>query len=129
MLHFIQTCGFFGWPLTLVALVEVGLALRLAGRFIRGAAAGPETAGRINTILFWGFVAAVMGFLGQAVGIYNAMRVIATAEAVAPNLVAQGFAESFTTTVFGLTILLMATLVWLGLRAWNGRVQRELQAA
>ena len=123
MLHFIKICGFFGWPLVLLTLTIAVLTVMTAVRLAAGAgAAGPGTARRINTILFWGVMATVMGFLGQCMGIYNSMQVIMRAEAIAPNLVAQGFAESFTTTLFGLTLLLFSGLAWVALRTWHGRL-------
>jgi biopolymer transport protein ExbB/TolQ len=66
----------------------------------------------LHAILFWGAVSAVFGFLGQISGIYRALTIIISAKEISPNVVAQGFAESFTTTIFGMEILLISAIIW-----------------
>jgi biopolymer transport protein ExbB/TolQ len=76
----------------------------------------------INAILFWGALSAILGLLGQSSGLYNSLNVIAQAQAISPNLVAQGFAESFSTTIIGLTTLVLSAVAWFALNAWKRRV-------
>ena len=121
MREFLLACGVYLWPLLLLTALVLVQVIRAARRLGTGES-GPSAAGLINTILFWGAVAAVLGVLGQCTGIYNAMQVIRAAKAVSPALLAAGFAESFTTTLFGMTLLLLAGLAWLVLRAWHGRL-------
>jgi len=44
------------------------------------------------------------------------------AKEIAPKMVAMGFAESFTTTIFGLWLFLAAALVWFALFARYKRI-------
>ena len=69
----------------------------------------------LHAILFWGVIALAVGVLGQMTGIYLALNVIATAKAIDPKLVAMGFAQSFTTTIFGLAVFLFAAVIWFAL--------------
>ncbi|MCP4574655.1 MAG: MotA/TolQ/ExbB proton channel family protein [bacterium] len=115
-MQFFQASGVVGIPLAVLTLVIAGLILRAVPAVRRG-----DGSGAIFAILFWGFVAAVLGFLGQCAGLYNALTVIATATAINPSIVSQGFAQSFTTTLWGSGLLLVAGLAWFVLRTWNDR--------
>ena len=66
----------------------------------------------MHAIIFWGGITAAVGFLGQISGTYNAMNAIARAEQINPSLVAMGFAESLTTTIYGLDVLIVSALIW-----------------
>ncbi|MGD8395265.1 MAG: MotA/TolQ/ExbB proton channel family protein, partial [Candidatus Eiseniibacteriota bacterium] len=76
----------------------------------------------IHAILFWGVLAALLGFLGQTTGLYKALTVIAGAREISPVMVAQGFAESLTTTLFGMVLLVLSAVAWFGLHAAYRRV-------
>jgi hypothetical protein len=128
MLGFFLQCGPYGWPLLILAVVNIVLVVRKAIQLFGGAGAagaqadaGGQFAGvrggatlesGLNAILFWGAMSAVLGFLGQYSGIYKALNIIRGARAISPNVVAAGFAESFTTTLFGLTIFVFSAIAW-----------------
>ena len=57
-------------------------------------------------------IAAVVGILGQISGIYTSLSIIADAQKINPKLVARGFSQSFSTTLFGLTTFLLAAIIW-----------------
>jgi biopolymer transport protein ExbB/TolQ len=130
MMSFFREMGFYFWPLTLIAIAVVGLALSAAARLRQ---AGPEESANvehtINAVLFWGCVAAVVGILGQFHGIYQALKVISMAQAVAPPIIWGGLAVSFSSTLAGLAILLVAALLWAALRGGLHRRERQLRAA
>jgi biopolymer transport protein ExbB/TolQ len=68
----------------------------------------------------------VLGFLGQFSGAYLSLMAIRRAGLVDPALLAKGIAVSLITTVFGLTILAVASVVWFALRCrLNGLVARR----
>lgn len=119
MPQFLKQCGAFGMPLILLGITTFILILVAIARL---RTLRPETAPRtvqgIHAILFWGAVSAVLGFLGQHTGLYNALGAIGRAREISPQVVARGFAESFTTTIFGMTILVISALAWFGLLAW-----------
>ena len=119
----IQQSGIFGYPLILLAIVNVALFIRAAMRLSNWRPENaPATTNGINAILFWGALSAILGLLGQSSGLYKALSVIAQAQAISPNLVAQGFSESFSTTIIGLTTLVLSAVAWFALNAWQRRV-------
>ena len=105
--------GIFGFPLIIISVVVVALAIKKAVDLFGGG--DLETArleNGLHAIIFWGGVGAVLGVLGQASGIYNALGVISRASEISPQITAMGLAESFTTTIFGLTILIVSAILW-----------------
>lgn len=130
MMNFFAEMGFYFWPLVLIALGIAGLAVRAV---LQLRDAGPEElapiAHTVNAVLFWGCVAAVVGVLGQFHGIYQALKVISAAPAISPPIIWGGLAVSFSSTLAGLTILLVAALLWSVLRASLNRHDRQLRAA
>jgi CubicO group peptidase (beta-lactamase class C family) len=75
-----------------------------------------EAMDRRAAILFYGFLAAVLGFLGQCAALYRIMSTVQAADALVPERLAEGFAASFITTLWGGGLLLVAGLVWIPLR-------------
>jgi biopolymer transport protein ExbB/TolQ len=130
MFTYFQQCGPIGWPLLIITIANIVLAIRNAVR-IAGAKPGdgPRVTNANNTILFWGAVAAVMGFLGQYTGIYNALGAIIQATKINPNLVMEGFRQSFTTTLWGLNLLVWSAVAWAVLNGWHRRSAARLERA
>ncbi len=130
MLRLFAQAGSTAPPLVLLTLVIIGLAIY---RFIQvvqtGATKGPALQAGINTILFWGGFAAVLGLFGQFSGITKALRVIADAPTVSPRLVYLGLYESFLSTLMGFIILIIASLIWLVLRTFYMRLPRAAEGA
>jgi biopolymer transport protein ExbB/TolQ len=116
MLYFIRSMGLFGILeiilLAVIAILAIKKTIDLFGRTHLEPAALESG---LHAILFWGVIALVAGVLGQVSGIYRALNVIVNAKEIAPKLVAMGFAESFTTTIFGLWLFLAAALIWFAL--------------
>jgi hypothetical protein len=75
----------------------------------------------IDAILFWGGVAAVLGFPGQWMGIHRMTRVIRERGIVSPEAVAYGISESLLTPITGMAVLTAAALFWflLHLGLWS----------
>lgn len=126
MLRYLEMTGPTALPLVLLTLVVVGLGI---WRFIQviqqGATKGPALQAGINTILFWGGFAAVLGLFGQFSGITRSLRVIADAPVVNPRLVYLGLYESFLSTLMGFFTLILASLIWIVLRTFYARLPRE----
>jgi biopolymer transport protein ExbB/TolQ len=70
----------------------------------------------INSILFWGAMSVLIGFLGHYHGMYLAMQQISRASEISPAVIAEGYGVSLITVLFGLLILLFSALVWFVLR-------------
>lgn len=115
-MQFIKDAGIVGIPLIILTLVVAGLVVRALLVMRSG-----DASGTVFAVLFWGFVAAVLGFLGQCAGLYNALTAISRATELDPVIIGQGFAQSFTTTLWGTGLLLVSGLAWLLLRTRNQR--------
>ena len=125
-MNWFSEMGFYGYPLVLLALVVfVLIVLRAVQMLGSGAGSHPNFRTGLNAILFWGAIAAVMGFLGQYHGMYHGLRAIAAADALSPFVIARGLAESFTTTLFGLVTFLVSALAWFTLGALHRRAARS----
>jgi biopolymer transport protein ExbB/TolQ len=119
----IRISGPFGLLAAILGLVVLVLVvMKTAQLSRRSMTPGQAWESSLNTILFWGAYAAVLGFLGQCYGIYEAMLAIRQAGELSPVVVAIGFAVSFTSTLIGLAVLAFAALCWFALRHWSQRV-------
>lgn len=113
MLLFIKQMGPFGYLMIIISVVIGVLAIKKAVDLFGGkerAAADLERG--LHAILFWGVVEAVLGVLGQISGIYKALNAIYRATEINPRIIYMGFAESFTTTLYGLWVLLLSAVIW-----------------
>lgn len=116
MSEFMRQGGFFMWPILLITVVVIALAVWafLRIRRIEGPDAVLETG--IDAVLFWGVWVVVVGLLGTFGGIYQAAGFLERAGAINAALVWGGIKVALTTTLFGLFVFALAALLWLGLR-------------
>lgn len=122
MLEFFVQCGMWRWPLLAISTAIDALIIVNIVRIVRSNTPDdPRVVNSVNSILFWGTFAAVMGFLGQYTGIYNALGAIIRATEISPRMIMTGFRESFTTTLWGMNTLLWSAIAWIVLRAWSRR--------
>ena len=70
----------------------------------------------ILAIIYIGGFAAVWGILGQGLGIYQALYAIQMAGDVSPALIMGGIKISMIAPLYGIFILLLASLIWFGLK-------------
>jgi len=120
-----EHCGVWSMPLTLLSLIVLGLTIRKAVQLVRTPAAGvPTIREGLHTIPFWGATCAVIGLLGQFSGTYFASTVIARAEEISPRVVAAGLAETLTSTIWGLCVLLFSGIAWFALSALGAKRSR-----
>ena len=122
MLTFFKQCGLIGYPLLIITIANVVIAIRCAVK-IAGTSSerDPGLANSLNSILFWGALSAVLGFLGQYTGIYKALGAIINATEISPRLIMMGFRESFTTTLWGMNLLVWSSIAWAVLNGWYRR--------
>ncbi len=116
MLLYIKQMGPFGILMIIISIVIAALAIKKGIDLFGGrdrAAADLERG--LHAILFWGIISSVLGVLGQISGIYNALNAIYRAKEIDPRIIYMGFAESFTTTLYGLWTLLLSAIVWFAL--------------
>ena len=105
----------FSLPLLVLLLAIVGLSGWSASKVFSGAPAG-DLERKLSLVLHLGVFSAVWGVLGQAIGLYDAMKVIESVGGVSPALLAGGLKVSFIVTIFGLMNLTIAFASWTWLR-------------
>jgi len=109
----IRLSGPYGYVLTLLALVVLFVTLRATRSLMTSTPPSPSVVReQQNALLFWGSVAAMIGFLGQCTGSYLALTAILEASEISPSVVAEGFVTSFVPTLFGLAILAFSVAAW-----------------
>jgi len=124
MIRYVMECGPVFWPMLLITWIMGVLTLVVIVQLVRGRASNGLHGG-ITAILAMGGMVAVLGFLGQWVGMQKIAGVIATNRVISPQAVATGLRESMNTAVLGLLVLFFAATVWLILDTIRRRVTRH----
>ncbi len=75
----------------------------------------------INTIIFCGCFSVFLGFLGHFWGLYMALKDIGRANDISPVIVAEGYAVSLISIIFGIVIFLFSSIIWYLLR-WKYKI-------
>ncbi len=105
--------GMYKYPMFILVIVILLLAVKKAVDLFGGKdLTNSQLEKGLHAIIFWGAISAVFGILGQITGIYNALNAIIRAEEIDPRICAAGFAQSFTTSIFGLNVLMFSAIVW-----------------
>ena len=113
---YIKQMGPFGYLMIIISVVIVALAIKKAIDLFAGKErSAAELERGLHAILFWGVIASVLGVLGQISGIYHALNAIVRATEISPRVICMGFAESFTTTIYGLWTLFLSAIIWFAL--------------
>ena len=113
MIDFFHSGGPFMWLLLLTAITVIILFVKKAMELFSTREQDPaKLKNGINTIIFWGGLSAVVGFFAHFMGIYQSMMVIAHASDISPAVIAEGYAVSLTTILFGLTIFIFSAIFW-----------------
>jgi len=108
-----MSMGPWKWPLLLIAIIILILiGIKVYDFLIRKEAKKQN----LNAILFWGCVAAIVGIVGQFSAIWNLLDQIMDASDLSAPMIWMGFLSSFTSTQFGLIILLFSALCWWALK-------------
>jgi uncharacterized membrane protein YjfL (UPF0719 family) len=126
MIRFLLEAGPFIWPIILLCLVIIFLALwNCLLLLVQPHISAAHRRQSINAILFWGGVAAVLGVLGQWMGIHRMTVAVAEKGIVNPQMVAYGISESLLTPVAGMAVLVVAAITWFFLRLGLWSVARR----
>jgi hypothetical protein len=117
MQRFFMEAGPLIIPIVLLAGVIAMLTLWNLIAVLSGAGENSQRRRRsIDSILFWGAFAAILGFLGQWIGIHRLSQVVAERGIVNPQMVAYGLSESLLTPIAGMMVLVIAGFIWFALR-------------
>jgi len=121
MIEFFQNGGPMMWLLLIIAFLIIFLTSKKTIQlFSKQDLPEPVLENGINAIIFWGSIAAVLGFFAHYLGIYNAMQAIAKATAVSPAIIASGYSVSLITILSGLILFIISAIIWFILR-WRYR--------
>ena len=116
-MYFIQAGGPFMWPLIIMALVLIGLAIKKAiDLFQRTDQSAENLKKGLPAILHLGIFCLFWGVLSQAVGLYQMLAAVEAAGDVSPSLLAGGLKVSMIAPLFGLIIMVLSMVVWFALR-------------
>ena len=102
VMKFLLLLGIFIIILSIKAIIELLVKNQTNG----------QTESSINSILFWGGISAGLGIFGHFNGIFLAMQHILEVRDTSPDIVADGYMMAFSNIIFGLLILLIASLIW-----------------
>jgi len=124
-----KTTEFFMWmgpfkiPMIIIALIIILLITKKAiDIFFRYKNSGIDVKNHLDSILFWGRLGLIVGILAQITGIYSALTEIMHASEISPQVVMIGFRGSFTSTIFGLFLLIIAYLSWYFLKLRTDKI-------
>lgn len=115
-MRFIQEAGPLILPVILLFVVIAILAIRNAVALIRSKGSMAKRRGSIDAILFWGSVAALLGFLGQWLGVMKLITVMVEHGLASPKLVVLGVSESLQTPLGGMVVFVVSAFLWFFLR-------------
>jgi biopolymer transport protein ExbB/TolQ len=126
MIRFIQSMGPSGPIMVVISIVIIVLAITKAVQvFGRRSTERVKLERGLDAILFWGVFCAILGLHGQTLGMYKGFSAVARYGAIDPSKVFLGLAECLSSTVMGLTILMLSALIWFSLRAAVRRLLSE----
>ncbi len=125
MSYFIASMGKWAIPQIIISAVILVLSIKkVIDLYFRKDLAKEDMVKGLHAILFWGGITAVIGFLGQVSGMYNAMLAISAASALSPAVIAAGFGQSLTTTIYGLVTLIISGIIWFVLLGRYNRLMK-----
>ncbi len=126
MIRFLSEAGPLILPIMLLTLVIALLVLwNLLSLVSRRQGSLSRRRQSVDAVLFWGVVAAVLGFLGQWIGIHKLTRAIGEEGIVSPEMVAYGISESLLTPISGMAVLVVAAFLWFFLRLGLWSVEKR----
>lgn len=125
MMQFIREAGPLILPVILLLLVIVILTIRNAVALIGSKSSAASRRGSIDAILFWGSVAALLGFLGQWLGVMKLITVMYEQGLSNPKMVVLGVSESLQTPVGGMFVFVISAFLWFFLRVGLWSAERR----
>jgi hypothetical protein len=120
MFHdFFPMMGVIRYPMYIATVFMLGAIAQAAVDIRRSGNARSSVT--THAILVWGFLNALLGFIGTVVGLALAGGSIERMGGVETGLLAAGIKVALYPTIFGLLLLTFAVLAWLVLHLWQGR--------
>ena len=109
--------GILMLPMVLITLVLFGIVLRaLWHLYVRGGSNAVAIQSCLDSLLFWGGFAVVIGVLGSAIGYHKAITAVVARGVINPRFLWIGTAEGLVSSIAGLLVLMAAGAAWYLLR-------------
>lgn len=109
--------GTFGWLLLILIILAVIFSVISAVR-LWGNSNPPKNVveGGLMNLLWTGILSEAVGVLGTVTGLYNAASAISRASDVSPMIVWSGIHVALSTTLLGIGIFVICTIIWMVFR-------------
>ena len=109
--------GILMLPMVLITMVVAGIVLRaLWHLYFRGGSNAAAIQSCLDSLLFWGGFAVVIGILGSAIGYHRVISAVVARGILNPRALWIGTAEGMVSTIAGLLVLAAAGSAWYLLR-------------
>lgn len=116
MIDWFRSGGVLMWPVLaagMAVVIQTARAWR-ARRYAGHRSPAPDTT--VDSLLFWGAFATVVGLIGTLVGVGQMARYMESASSVGSSVVWGGLKVTLPPTVLGLAVLTVALCAWASLR-------------
>ena len=102
--------------MSIITICGIGVVVFTVQKIIHFYVKNDNRKGGLDMILFFGSLAIVLGFLGQAIGMMGAFEAIEKAGDISPGLMASGLKVSMIAPLYGTFIFIISLIVWAVLR-------------
>jgi len=110
----LETMGPFKIPMIVISILVLAvIVLIVVDTFARKNVNLERRKRSMSTLLVLGSMNAIVGMLGQIMGIWFALAAILQAADINPDMVMGGLMATFTTTIYGLVTFIVALIAWL----------------
>jgi hypothetical protein len=118
--------GILMLPMVLITLVLAGIVLRaLWHLYVRGGSNAVAIQSCLDSLVFWGGFAVVIGVLGSAIGYHRVINAVIARGILNPRALWIGTAEGMVSTIAGLLVLMAAGAAWYLLRWQHLRIHHH----
>ena len=110
MFNVINQAGILGWPMVLLLLINIFLAVKYSLKLF---GSDEETNVDINKIIFIGILALSLGVFTHYLGLYQGLQLF---QFLSAKQVASGYAISLVALMLGLGVFVVSGILWFYLR-------------
>ena len=110
MFNVINQAGILGWPMVLLLLINIFLAVKYSLKLF---GSDEETNVDINKIIFIGILALSFGVFTHYLGLYQGLQLF---QYLSAKQVASGYAISLVALMLGLGVFVVSGILWFFLR-------------
>ncbi len=112
LVFFFQAMGPWLWVVLPFSLITLYAIVKGTIDVIKAEKKPEKIYREMHAIPFFASLTAMLGFIGQILGLWQAIAAIIVATDVSPEIVLMGFRISFFSTIYGIITLLVALVCW-----------------